>query len=210
MNTFQLRVESNLQLNWCSLERFSIECRKLSDMDWFRFTPLCDWSRQPVRCKTKTNYILVTRVFPRFLLWVFIGSLRVFSFLLIGRRCDNFGLVLQHSLKSALLHVLVGPGKLHHSLDQLGAKLKKTVICSHVFSRASGGVLGFSLRSSLHYLAWLANVLILKAWLNLIKSKSARAWVQRLEKVALVLRFVWSHCHIFIKIGSHCSLFISS
>ena len=209
MNTFQLRVESNLQLNWCSLERFSIECRKLSDMDWFRFTPLCDWSRQPVRCKTKTNYILVTRVFPRFLLWVFIGSLRVFSFLLIGR-CDNFGLVLQHSLKSAPLHVLVGPGKLHHSLDQLGAKLKKTVICSHVFSRASGGVLGFSLRSSLHYLAWLANVLILKAWLNLIKSKSARAWVQRLEKVALVLRFVWSHCHIFTKIGSHCSLFISS
>ena len=100
-----MRVESNLQLHWCCFEQFSIECRKLSDMDWFRFTLLCDWSRQPVRCKTKTNYILVTRVFPRFLLWVFIGSLRVFSFLLIGRRCDNFGLVLQHSLKCALLHV---------------------------------------------------------------------------------------------------------
>ena len=209
MNTFQLTGESNLQLNWCSLEQFSIECRKLSDMDWFRFTPLCDWSCQPIRCKTNTNYVLVTRVFPRFLLWVFIGSLRVFSFLLIGH-CYNFGLVLQHSLKSALLHVLVGPGKLHHSLDQLGAKLKKTVICSHVFSRASGGVLGFSLRSPLHHLAWLANVLILKARFNLIKSKSARAWVQRLEKVALVLRFVWSHCHIFTKIGSHCSLFTSS
>ena len=174
MNTFQLRVESNLQLNWCSLERFSIECRKLSDMDWFRFTPLCDWSRQPVRCKTKTNYILVTRVFPRFLLWVFIGSLRVFSFLLIGRRCDNFGLVLQHSLKSALLHVLDGPGKLHHSLDQSDAKLKKIAICSHVFSRASGGVLVFSLRSPFHHLARLANVLILKAWFNLIKSKGAQ------------------------------------
>ena len=204
-----MRVESNLQLHWCSLEQFSIECRKLSDMDWFRFTPLWDWSRQPVRCKTKTNYILVTRVFPPFLLWVFIGSLRVFSFLLIGR-CDNFGLVLQHSLKSALLHVLVGPGKLHHSLDQSDAKLKKTAICSHVFPRASDGVLGFSLRSPLHYLAWLANVLILKARFNLIKSKSARAWVQPLEKVALVLRFVWSHCHIFTKIGGHCSLFTSS
>ena len=120
-----MRVESNLQLHWCCFEQFSIECRKLSDMDWFRFTLLCDWSRQPVRCKTKTNYILVTRVFPRFLLWVFIGSLRVFSFLLIGRCCDNFGLVLQHSLKCALLHVLVGPGKLHHSLDQSDAKLKK-------------------------------------------------------------------------------------
>ena len=166
--------ESKVICNWCSLERFSIECRKLSDMDWFRFTPLCDWSCQPIRCKTKTNYVLVTRVFPRFLLWVFIGSLRVFSFLLIGRRCDNFGLVLQHSLKSALLHILVGPGKLHHSLDQSDAKLKKIAICSNVFSRASGGVLVFSLRSPFYHLAWLPNVLILKAWFNLIKSKSAQ------------------------------------
>ena len=68
---------------------------------------------------------------------------------MIGRRCDNFGLV----LKSALLHVLVGPGKLHHSLDQSDAKLKKIAICSHVFICASGGVLGFPLRSPLHYLA---------------------------------------------------------
>ena len=50
------------------LERFSIECPQLL---WFCFTTLCDWSRnlappsQPIRCKTKTNHDLVTRVFPR-------------------------------------------------------------------------------------------------------------------------------------------------
>ena len=38
----------------------------------FTFTSLCDWSKtltplsQPIRCKTKTNHDLVTRVFPRF------------------------------------------------------------------------------------------------------------------------------------------------
>ena len=40
-------------------------------MHWFCFTTLCDWSRkhappsQPIRCKSKTNRDLVTRVFPR-------------------------------------------------------------------------------------------------------------------------------------------------
>ena len=50
---FQLCVQSNPELHW------------------FYFTAFCDWFRklvppsQPIRCKTKTNRDLVTRVFPR-------------------------------------------------------------------------------------------------------------------------------------------------
>ena len=80
-SNFELSVESNLGLHW------------------FCFTMLCDWSRklaplsQPIRCKTKTNRELVTRVFPRFrpvTCVYFELSLAPsnISFVLIGR-CDS-------------------------------------------------------------------------------------------------------------------------
>ena len=52
-------------------------------------------SLQPIRCKTKINHDLVTRVFPRFRQFFTLSSdwlLTEFSFILIGR-CDYFGLV---------------------------------------------------------------------------------------------------------------------
>ena len=59
------------------------------ELQWFCFTSPCDWSRklvtpsQPIKCKTKNNHDLVTRVFPLwavclFSLWVLIGSLKHF------------------------------------------------------------------------------------------------------------------------------------
>ena len=86
-SNFQLSVESNPGLHW------------------FCFTTLCDWSRnlaplfQPIRCITKTNRDLVTRVFPRlrpFTCICFEFSLAPWNiyctFVLIGRRrCDNLG-----------------------------------------------------------------------------------------------------------------------
>ena len=72
LRQFQLSVESNL-----GLHRFC-------------FTSLCDWFRKlaplsrPIRYKTKANYDLVARVFPRFRQFacflVLIGSLGYFSF----------------------------------------------------------------------------------------------------------------------------------
>ena len=60
------------------------------------FTALCDWSRkltqpsQPIRCKTKTNRGLVTRVFPRLrpvtcIYFEFSLVLVIFPFVVIGR-----------------------------------------------------------------------------------------------------------------------------
>ena len=63
-----------------------------------KLTPLS----QPIKCKTKTNHHMVARVFPRFRQF----GCCYFEFpltLLIGR-CNNFGLVLWHSIeKSSLL-----------------------------------------------------------------------------------------------------------
>ena len=75
---------------------------------WFCLTTLCDWSRklappsQPIRCKSKTNRNLVTRVFPRlrpvtvlYLLWVLIGSLWNFPLFWLAVMITLF-LVLRH------------------------------------------------------------------------------------------------------------------
>ena len=70
-------------------------------LHWFCVATLCDWSRKlappsrPIRCKTKTNRDLVTRVFPRLRLVTrvyFELSLAPcdMTFVLIGR-CDYFG-----------------------------------------------------------------------------------------------------------------------
>ena len=74
------------------MEAFSIECRKTRTkeimtesqskfqlsvesnpwLDWFCLTTVCDWSRkfapisQPIKCKTKIDRDVVTRVFPRY------------------------------------------------------------------------------------------------------------------------------------------------
>lgn len=56
----------------CHIEQFSIECRRNSELPWTCFTIPFDWSKnfapssRPIRCKTKTNRDLATRVFPRF------------------------------------------------------------------------------------------------------------------------------------------------
>ena len=91
------------------MEAFSIECRKTRTkeimtesqskfqlsvesnpwLDWFCLTTVCDWSRkfapisQPIKCKTKIDRDVVTRVSRA------TGSLRV-CFVLIGR-CDHSG-----------------------------------------------------------------------------------------------------------------------
>ena len=51
--------------NWVLVSKVIVE------LLWFCFTPLCYWLKklappaQPIRCKSKTNRDLVTRVFPR-------------------------------------------------------------------------------------------------------------------------------------------------
>ena len=77
---------------------FQLSVKSNPGLHWFCFTILCGWSiklappSQPIRCKTKTNRDLVTRVSSR--LHVFTLSshwlLLIFIFVLIGR-CDNFG-----------------------------------------------------------------------------------------------------------------------
>ena len=65
---------SELSLAFCYiplLEQFPAEYRKWCRIALFSFTLFCDWSRklalqsQPIKCKTKNNNDLVTRVFPR-------------------------------------------------------------------------------------------------------------------------------------------------
>ena len=64
---------------------------------WFCFISLCDWSRkraplfQPIRCELVARWLAVLTLSSH---W----QLKVFSFLLIGC-CDDFGLVLQHSIE---------------------------------------------------------------------------------------------------------------
>ena len=204
MSTFQLRVESNLQLNWCSLEQFSIECRKLSDMDWFRSTSLCDWSRQPIRCKTETNYILVTRIFPLSFHWFFKGIF-LFSDWPLWQLWFGFATLIEKRPTTRLSW----SGKIAPLSWQVRCKTEKNCnLFSRIFPcfrRCAWFFFEISFA-----LSRVTSQCPHKARFNLIKSKSARAWVQPLEKVALVLRFVWSPCHIFAKIGSHCSLFIPS
>ena len=70
---FQLSVESNPELLWFC---FIIGLKKLAPPS------------QPIRCKTKTNRYLITRVFPRLRIifassshWLFL----LFTFFVIGR-----------------------------------------------------------------------------------------------------------------------------
>ena len=84
---FQLRVESKLGLLW------------------FCITTLCDWSlssNQPIRCKTKTNYDLDTRIFPRLTpVTCFASKSDWFVVLFAGcnliHYCDGFGFDLRRS-----------------------------------------------------------------------------------------------------------------
>ena len=131
MSTFQLRVESNLHLHWCSLEQFPLSVE--SYPIWIDFAllrsvigpvnqsdaklkPITSWS--PAFSRALGSLLAFTLSFHWFFKGIFLSSdwppLRQ---LLV--------LVLQHLLKSALLHVFVGPGKFNHSLDQSDAKLKK-------------------------------------------------------------------------------------
>ena len=70
-NPWAILVVSNAILTRLNRAIFNRVSKVYPGLHWFCFTSLCDWSRklapssQPIRCKTKTNRDLVTRVFPR-------------------------------------------------------------------------------------------------------------------------------------------------
>ena len=141
MSTFQLRVESNLHLHWCSLEQFPLSVE--SYPIWIDFAllrsvigpvnqsdaklkPITSWS--PAFSRALGSLLAFTLSFHWFFKGIFLSSdwppLRQ---LLV--------LVLQHLLKSALLHVFVGPGKFTTLSTSQMQNLKNCNLFSRIFLR---------------------------------------------------------------------------